>query len=330
MSRTSIRAFAVLAVVGFAFAAQQAEAGWHHHHNRGWYGYGSCGSSGGWGYGSWGSSGGSWGSSGGWAYGSWGSSGGWAYGSWGSSGGSWGSSGGSSGGHHVMPSTPAQPAPATPPAAPTTPPGPSDAAPAAGPAPTNSTYHPTYGPMRNSALLSVKVPADAKVFVNDHETSSTGTDREYISRDLQNGARYNYEVRAEFTRDGQSVSETRSIQLTAGQTASVDFTPSIPSVQTAAIGPVQTTLVVHVPADAKLFLAGHETKATGEVREFTTTRLASGSEWTTYAIRAEIERDGKTQVREENVTLKAGESRDVSLAFDAPASGDRVANAAAR
>jgi uncharacterized protein (TIGR03000 family) len=223
-----------------------------------------------------------------------------------------------------------QPAPDAAPVTPGNPPGPSDAAPPAGPAPTNSTYHPTYGPLRNSALLSVKVPADAKVFVNGRETTSTGIDREYISRDLQAGARYNYDVRAEFTRDGQSVSENKSIQLTAGQTANVDFTPGTPSVQTAAADSLRTTLVVHVPADAKLFLAGHETKATGEVREFTTTRLNSGSEWTTYAIRAEIERDGQTQVREETVSLKAGESRDVSLVFGAAANGERVANADAQ
>jgi uncharacterized protein (TIGR03000 family) len=323
MLQTSFRTLVILSVVAFAFAAQQAEAGWHHHR-----GYGSCGSSGGsWGSsgGSWGSSGGSWGSSGGWAYGSCGSSGG----SWGSSGGSWGSSGGSSGGYRVVPSTPAapmQPAPGGAPPVPANPPGPSDAAPAQG----NQTYHPTYGPLRSSALLAVKVPTDAKVFVNGRETSSTGIDREYISRDLQPGARYNYDVRAEFTRDGQSVSENKSIQLIAGQTAKVDFTPGTPSVQTAAADTLRTTLVVHVPADAKLFLAGRETKATGEVREFTTTRLNPGSEWTTYAIRAEIERDGQTQVREETVSLKAGESRDVSLVFDAAANGERVANASAR
>ena len=74
------------------------------------------------------------------------------------------------------------------------------------PVPGPTTYHPTYGPMRNSALLSVKVPADAKVFVNDRPTTSTGSDREYISRDLQTGAGYNYTVRAEFVRDGKTVS----------------------------------------------------------------------------------------------------------------------------
>ncbi len=320
----------LIAVVGLSLAAQQAQAFGHRHGSSG----GSWGSSGG----SWGSSGGSWGSSGG-SWGSCGSSGGWYYygssgssgGSWGSSGGSWGSSGssggwhhhhgscGSSGGHNYAPA-PAQGAAPQDGTAPKPPaaeqPGPSD--PAAG-------YHPTYGPMRNSALLSVKVPADAKVFVNDRETTSTGSDREFISRDLQTGARYNYEVRAEFTRDGKIVTENKTIQLTSGQTAGLDFTQGDVNVQTAAKTDARTTLIVKLPADAKLFLAGHETHATGTVREFSTTKLSNGSEWNTYAIRAVVERDGQQQVREENVSLKAGESREVTISFDALAS-EKVAN----
>ena len=178
MLRTMFKGLAALAVVGL-FAAD-ANAGWWHHHR-----WGSCGSSGGW-YGSWGSSGGSWGSSGG----SWGSSGGWGYGSCGSSGGSWGSSGGSwgsSGGSYrpMTPAAPGGPAPATPmPSAPGSGTGMPAPTGEAAPAPSSSTYHPTYGPVRTSALLSVKVPTDAKVFVNDQSTTSTGSDREYISRDL--------------------------------------------------------------------------------------------------------------------------------------------------
>jgi uncharacterized protein (TIGR03000 family) len=183
--------------------------------------------------------------------------------------------------------------------------------------------------MRNSALLSVKVPADAKVFVNDRETTSTGSDREYISHELANGARYNYTVRAEYVRDGKPVSETKTVQLTAGQTAGLDFGQGTPSVQTADQGEARTTLTVRLPADAKLFLAGHETKATGEVREFSTTRLPNGSEWNTYAIRAVVERDGREQVREETISLKSGESREVTINFDALAS-DKVAETAAR
>ncbi len=202
-----------------------------------------------------------------------------------------------------MPSAPGAPAPAAP--APTG---------EAAPAPSSSTYHPTYGPERTSALLSVKVPTDAKVFVNDQSTTSTGSDREYISRDLAPGAVYNYDVRAEFVRDGKPVSETKSVQLTAGQSANLDFDAAA-----TAAAETRTTLTVHVPADARLYLADHETQATGEVREFSTNRLPAGSQWATYAIKAVIERDGKPIVHEQTISLKAGESRDLTINFDEPA-----------
>jgi uncharacterized protein (TIGR03000 family) len=321
-----MRTLAALAVVGLTLATvDQAQAfGWRH---RGWGGsHGSWGSSGGW----YGSSGGSWGSSGG-SWGSHGSSGGWYYGSYGSSGGSWGSSGGSWGSHGssggYYQSVPAAPAPAPAPSATPAPPAPAPPAPAdAGGQ--SAGYHPTYGPIRSSAYLTVTVPADAKVFVNDRPTTSTGTDREYVSHDLQPGARYNYAVRAEFERDGKMVSETQSIQLIAGQTATLDFDGAA-SVQTAENADARTTLIVKLPADAKLFLADHETKATGEVREFSTTKLPNGSQWAKYAIRAVIERDGREVVREQTVTLKAGESREVTIGFDSLAS-DKIADTASR
>lgn len=192
-------------------------------------------------------------------------------------------------------------------------------------------YHPTYGPMRNSALLTVKVPAEAKVFVNDRLTTSTGIDREYISRDLQPGAGYSYTVRAEYERDGKPVSEEKSIRLTAGQTAALSFTEAARQVQTADVGSdAPTKLVVRLPADAKLYLAGKETKSIGEVREFSTTKLPAGSQWATYAIRAVVTRDGHEEVREQTVSLKAGESRELSIDFDAPQVADKIADSSAR
>jgi uncharacterized protein (TIGR03000 family) len=334
MVRNTFRTLVAFAVVGVTVAAaDQAQAfGWRH---RGWGG--SHGSSG-----SWGSSGGSWGShgsSGGWYYGSSGSSGssgGWYYGSSGSSGGSWGSHGssgssggswgshGSSGGYHSAPQAPTAPqAPAGTPAPPTpAPPAPADAGSDA------TTYHPTYGPMRSSAYLSVKVPAGAKVFVNDRPTTSTGTDREYVSHDLQNGARYNYTIRAEYERDGKPVTETKSVQLTAGQRTALDFSGET-SVQTADNTDSRTSLIVRLPADAKLYLGGHETKATGEVREFSTTRLPGGAEWNEYTIRAVVERDGRELVRNETISIKAGDSREVTINFDTLGS-DQVAETASR
>ena len=248
----------------------------------------------------------------------WGSCGSW--GNWGSRGGSWGSYG-CGGGQYRYDYAPGQ-APQTP--APRTPeaPAPSDAGRTKG-------YHPTYGRMRNSATLALKVPADAKVFVNDRPTTTTGADRQYIAHDLRPGARYDYKVRAEFERDGKMVTETKTIRLGAGRSGALDF-GSHATVQTADNAEAGTTLIVRLPADAKLYLAGHKTKSTGEVRKFSTTKLPNGSEWTKYAIRAVVDRDGHEQVREQTVSLKAGESREVTISFDALASSDKVAETASR
>jgi len=320
--RFGIKALAILAIAG-VFCAQEAQAGFHH---RGWggrgYGYGSSG--GGWGYGSsggyggygsrggWGSSGGyGYGSSGGYGYGSsggWGSSGGYGYGSSGGYG--YGSSGGYSGGYNggYAPAAPGTTAPVTPPA-------PSNApAPAPAPVPGPTTYHPTYGPERTSATLSVKVPAEAKVFVNDRPTMSTGEQREFVSRNLQAGARYNYDVRVEFIRNGEPVIENKSVQVTAGQTANLDFTGE--SIESTAENNAPTTLTVHVPENAKLYLGGRETKSTGSVREFRTTRLPAGSNWADYTIRAVVDQDGKQLVSEQTISIKAGASRDITINFD--------------
>ncbi len=170
------------------------------------------------------------------------------------------------------------------------------------------------------------MPADAKVFVNDRPTTSTGIDREYISRNLKPGASYSYKVRAEFERDGKTVSEEQTVRLTSGQSAAISFTAGEQQVQTANSGDTRTTLIIRLPADAKLFLAGKETKATGPVREFSTEKLPVGSEWATYAIRAVVNRDGHEEVREQTLSLKAGETRELSIGFDAP----QVADASAR
>ena len=73
-----------------------------------------------------------------------------------------------------------------------------------------------------------------------------------------------------------------------------------------------------MPADAKVYLSGREMKTTGSAREFTTTRLTPGEEWSGYTVRATFEHDGQLVTKEQTVTLKAGESQEVTLSFDEP------------
>jgi uncharacterized protein (TIGR03000 family) len=291
--------------------------GWHghhrHHHRRAYYSSGS--------YGGYGSSGGSYGSSGGWyaGYGSsGGSSGGW-YAGYGSSGGSsggsygsWGSSGG------TVIETPAAPATQTPPPPPVGAPSLEPGAPAPAPGEIPPEAPPADGSASlNSATLNVHVPADAKVFVNGLATKSVGADRRYVSNGLQRGYNYSYEIRAEFVKDGQAVTQTKVIKLQAGGASDVTFGPQAEDEQIAE-QPVSTSLTLHVPADAKVYLSGNETRGAGEVRRFSTTKLAAGQQWQDYVVRVEVQRDGRTLSKEETVSLKGGDARELNVDFSAP------------
>ena len=67
------------------------------------------------------------------------------------------------------------------------------------------------------------MPADAKVIINGLPTTSVGEHRTFFSTGLQAATPYRYQVRAEFVRDGKPVSQERIVELTAGQTRSVEF-----------------------------------------------------------------------------------------------------------
>jgi uncharacterized protein (TIGR03000 family) len=176
------------------------------------------------------------------------------------------------------------------------------------PSPGDSSF---YG--NDAAQIIVMVPAAARIYVNDRLTMSTGELRRYISRGLQPGHSYTYEVRAEFDQGGRIARQTKVVQLEAGNTAELQFDFEEPSEV------VRTTLILRVPADAKVTLAGNPTASSGEVREFTTTRLNEGEEWANYPIRVEVERGGETLVKEEKITLKAGESREIMIDPTTPA-----------
>lgn len=169
----------------------------------------------------------------------------------------------------------------------------------------------------NSMMLTVEVPADAKVYVNGYLTSSTGTVRRFVSRGLDRNASYTYEVRAEVIRDGETESEVKTVKVGAGQITDVAFVLDGDRGRVAA-GPKKTALILHVPTDAKVYLAGRETKSTGSIREFATTNLEEGSEWADYPVRVELEQDGRTLSRELTVSLQSGESREVAVDFDTP------------
>ena len=82
---------------------------------------------------------------------------------------------------------------------------------------------------------------------------------------------------------------------------------------------VKTSLTIHVPADAKITLAGVDTKQSGELRQFATTRLAAGQTWDGYKVVVEMNKNGQTLHEERTIKLVGGESQELSINFDSTA-----------
>jgi uncharacterized protein (TIGR03000 family) len=73
----------------------------------------------------------------------------------------------------------------------------------------------------------------------------------------------------------------------------------------AAQGPARATIVLRVPADAKVYFDGATTKQTGTPRTFVTPALRAGIAFP-YELKAVIVRQGKVLSRTERITVRAG------------------------
>ena len=72
------------------------------------------------------------------------------------------------------------------------------------------------------------------------------------------------------------------------------------------------TVIVSLPADAKLYFDGTATTSTTANRQFTTPALNAGSE-ASYTLTAEIVRDGKTLKASQVINVRAGQTTEVNL-----------------
>jgi uncharacterized protein (TIGR03000 family) len=72
------------------------------------------------------------------------------------------------------------------------------------------------------ANLTVKVPADALVWFDGVQMTSTGPVRSYVSTPLAEG-QYSYEVRARWNENGHEVTQTQQVGVTPGAHVEVDF-----------------------------------------------------------------------------------------------------------
>jgi uncharacterized protein (TIGR03000 family) len=76
----------------------------------------------------------------------------------------------------------------------------------------------------NLATIRISVPdANARVSFDDTPTQQVGTDRVFTSPTLELGKFYTYTVHATWQENGQEMTGTKSIQVQAGRTTTVDF-----------------------------------------------------------------------------------------------------------
>jgi uncharacterized protein (TIGR03000 family) len=158
-------------------------------------------------------------------------------------------------------------------------------------------------------ILTVHVPADAKVYINGNVTTTIGTQRRYVSLGLEPGRRYTYEVRAVRERNGQELADTKSVQVGAGETAEMSFGFEAETPTAAA----ETSLTLYVPEDANVILAGNPTDARGAVRHYATRGLAPGQTWSDYRIVVTVIRDGRPQTEVKTIRVTGGQSQTLSF-----------------
>lgn len=73
------------------------------------------------------------------------------------------------------------------------------------------------------AKLTIKLPAEAKLFVDGVEAPLTSAERTFNTPTLEPGKDYVYTLKAEVAREGRTLSETKRVNFQAGKEVTVEF-----------------------------------------------------------------------------------------------------------
>jgi uncharacterized protein (TIGR03000 family) len=151
----------------------------------------------------------------------------------------------------------------------------------------------------NRGQVVVRLPADAKLFADGQATTLTGAERVFQTPDLAAGRDFQYTLKMEYVEGTETKSVSKQVVVRGGHRTVVDFGGATPDT-------VSSPVTVNLPSKAKLFVDGVATPATGGTHTFRTPELTRGKSYI-YQFRAEIERDGKTEIENREVTFKGGE-----------------------
>jgi uncharacterized protein (TIGR03000 family) len=75
----------------------------------------------------------------------------------------------------------------------------------------------------NAALINVRVPSNAQVWIDDQKTKQSGSMREFVTPALNPGQEYSYDIRASWTENGQPMETKRKVTFHAGDRLAVNM-----------------------------------------------------------------------------------------------------------
>jgi uncharacterized protein (TIGR03000 family) len=84
------------------------------------------------------------------------------------------------------------------------------------------------------AILTVELPADAKLYIGEQLMTSSAATRSFSTPELEPGRSYSFTLRAEAVRDGKTFRESKKIVLRAGEQFETSLTNLQPAVSAAA------------------------------------------------------------------------------------------------
>jgi uncharacterized protein (TIGR03000 family) len=87
-----------------------------------------------------------------------------------------------------------------------------------------------------------------------------------------------------------------------------------PGTETEAAAPAPATIIVSLPAEAKLLIDDAPTTSTSDIRVFASPELEQGKDFY-YTLKGELSRDGRTFTTSLPVKVRAGEETRVQLEF---------------
>lgn len=150
----------------------------------------------------------------------------------------------------------------------------------------------------NRAQVIVNLPADARLYANGQLTALTSAERVFVSPVLEANHNYQYSLKVEFVRDGKTISDSKVVNVRAGESSQVSFDDRVTK--------VASRIRVKLPAGAKLYVNDLAREIASDTQEFKTPELVKGSEYS-YQFRAETMKDGKIQSQTQRVVFQAGE-----------------------